>query len=169
MKKKHSFRELWDRGGFDRGWISWILSMLVMMGLFWPTGIAHELGHGIVCWYDGGDIFWPWVFTKLTLLCDPFPEHIKEISWAMGGSLGLLASITPIFIFKTIKRNNIYLNGFLGCAFMQLGYAIFESTQNELYKSNDLSVLLPIVLFGALSIVVFTLFMDTIRGHITKK
>lgn len=164
-----SFRELWGQGGFDKGWISWVLSMLVMMVLFYPTGIAHELGHGVVCHLTDGEIYWPWVFTKLSLLCDPFPEHVKEISWFMGGSFGIIASITPIFVFKFIKKQDWILNGFLGCAFMQLGYAVMESTQNELYKSNDLSVLIPIVFSGSLAIVFFTCFISKIRKFSHKK
>lgn len=168
MRKPKSFRELWNRGGFDRGWISWVLSMLIMLGLWYPTGIAHELGHGIVCWYDGGEIFWPWVF-KLKLLCNPFPEHIKEISWAMGGSFGVIASVAPIFVFRTLRQQNIILNGFLGCAFLQLGYAIFESTQNELYRVDDPSTILPIVLFGTLAVTFFTWSIDEIRKRCTRK
>ncbi|MEO9310315.1 MAG: hypothetical protein ABI337_08505 [Nitrososphaera sp.] len=26
------------------------------------TGIAHELGYGVVCWATGGKIYWPWFF-----------------------------------------------------------------------------------------------------------
>jgi len=169
MRKPKSFRELWNRGGFDRGWISCILSMLIMLGLWYPTGIAHELGHGIICWYDGGEIYWPWIF-KLKLLCNPFPEHIKEISWAMGGSFGVIASVAPIFVFRTLRQHNIILNGFLGCAFMQLGYAIFESTQNELYRENGLTIgNAPIALIGILAIIFFTWSIDKIRERCTRK
>lgn len=169
MRKTKSFREVWEKGGIGKFLISFIISMLVMMGLFWPTGIAHELGHGVVCWATEGEIFWPWVFTRLMLLCDPFPEHVKEISWAMGGSFGVVASIAPIFIFKIVKKWNFILNGFLGCGFLQLGYAIFESMYNALYRVNDLSVILSIVLAGSLAIVFFTLYIEKIRYYCTRK
>lgn len=146
-----------------------IISTLIMMGLFWPTGIAHELGHGVICWSEGGNFFWPWVFTRLTLLCDPFPEHVKEISWVMGGSFGVIASIVPIFVFKILRKWNFVLNGFLGCAFLQLGYAIFESTQNALYRINDLSVILPISLLGIFAIIFFTLYIEKIQKYCTRK
>lgn len=103
------------------------------------------------------------------LLCDPFPEQVKEISWAMGGSFGVIASIAPIFIFKIIRKWNFILNGFLGCGFLQLGYAVFESTSNALYRVNDLSVILAIVLAGSLAIVFFTLFIEKIRYYCTRK
>lgn len=148
---------------------NFILSMLIMLGLFWPTGIAHELGHGVICWSEEGTIFWPWVFTRLSLLCDPFPEQIKEISWAMGGSFGVIASVIPPFVFRFLRRRNFVFNGFLGCAFLQLGYAIFESTQNVLYRVNDLSVILPIVLMGTLAIIFFTLYIEKIREYCTRK
>ncbi|WP_162858693.1 hypothetical protein [Candidatus Nitrosotenuis aquarius] len=169
MRKRKTFRELWNRGGFDRAWISGVLSTIIMLGLFWPAGIAHELGHGIVCWVNGGDVFWPWVFTRLALICDPFPEHMKEVSWAMGGSFGVFASIAPIFIFKFLRKHNFILIGFIGSGFLELGYAIFESTQNELYRINDLSAILPIVLLGLLSIVFFTWSIDKIRERCSRK
>ena len=153
---------------FDRHLQNFILSMLVMMGLFYPTGLAHELGHGIICWSEGGEIFWPWVFTRLALLCEPFPEHVKELSWVMGGTSGIIASLIPPFVFRFLRRNFI-LNGFLGCAFLQLGYAIFESTQNALYRINDLSVILSIVLMGTIAIIFFTLYIEKIRKYITRK
>lgn len=169
MRKAKSFRELWDRGGFWKYFISCTLSMLIMLGLFWPAGIAHELGHGVICWATGGEIFWPWVFTRLTLLCDPFPEHVKEISWAMGGSFGVVASVAPIFVFKFLRKWNFVSVGFIGSAFLEFGYAIFESTQNALYRVNDPSVILPIVLFGILSIIFFTWSIDKIRERCTRK
>ena len=169
MPKPKSFRELWSRGGFDRAWISGVLSSIIMLGLFWPAGIMHELGHGVICWATDGEIFWPWVFTQLKLLCNPFPEHVKEISWVMGGSFGVLASILPIFTFKFLRKHNFILIGFIGSGFLELGYAIFESTRNELYRVNDLSTILPIVLLGLFAIVFFTWSIDTIRERCTRK
>lgn len=57
-------KELWNRGGFDRAWMSWAMSMGVMFGLWFLTGIPHELGHSVVCWYCGGEVYLPWIFTK---------------------------------------------------------------------------------------------------------
>jgi hypothetical protein len=165
VRKPKTFRELWDRGGFDRGWISGVLSTIIMLGLFWPTGIAHELGHGVVCLVADGKIFWPWVFTNLALLCEPFPEHVKEISWAMGGSFGIAASVLPIVVFKFLRKWDFIFIGFIGSGFLQLGYAIFESTQNALYRINDLSVILPIVFCGLGPIVFFTCFINKIRHY----
>ncbi|PIY90054.1 MAG: hypothetical protein COY74_03560 [Nitrosopumilales archaeon CG_4_10_14_0_8_um_filter_34_8] len=160
---------MWNEGGFWKYFMSGTISMIMMLGLLYPTGLVHELGHSIVCWYSGGSVFIPWIFTKLMTLCDPFPEHIKEISWAMGGSFGIIASISPLFAFKFLRKWDFIIIGFIGCGFMQLGFAIFESMINELYKINDPVVLLPIVLLGVLNVAVFTWSIDKIREHCTRK
>ena len=169
MRKKRTFRELWEQGGFWKYFMSCTISMIIMLALVYPTGLVHELGHSVVCWYDGGNVYVPWIFTKLMTLCDPFPEHIKEISWTMGGLFGIVASISPLFVFKYLRKWNFVVIGFLGCGFMQLGFAIFEGVTNELYKINDLSVILPIVLFGVLSIAFFTWSIDKIRECCPRK
>jgi hypothetical protein len=169
MRKVRSLHEVWEQDEFGRFLISFILSMLIMLGLFYPTGIAHELGHGVICLSEGGTIFWDWVFTRLALLCDPFPERVKEISWAMGGSFGVIASVVPIFVLRFLRKRNFILNGFLGCAFLQLGYALFESTQNAQYRVNDLSVISSIVLMGAIAIIFFTWRIEKIREYCTRK
>lgn len=161
-------RELWNRGGFDRAWMSWAMSMGVMLGLWFLTGIPHELGHSVVCWYSGGEVYLPWVFTKFITLCDPFPEHIKEISWAMGGIFGVITSIVPLLIFKFLRKHNFILNGFLGCGFMQLGYTISESQMNAQYKVNDLEAILPIIILGTFSIIFFTAYIEKIRKFTNK-
>jgi hypothetical protein len=148
--------------------ICFIISTVMVLPLWYLTGIAHELGHGLVCWATGGVFLWDLIFTKLALLCDPFPEHVKEISWAMGGSFGVIASIVPIFVFRFLRKWNFILNAFLGCAFMQLGYAIFESTQNALYRVNDLSAILPIALMGIIPIIVFTLYIEKITQMVDR-
>lgn len=158
------------KGKFEKLLLNFIVSTTIMLVVLWPlTGIAHELGHGVVCLVTGGEIYWPWVFPNLRLLCDPFPEQVKEISWAMGGSFGIIASLLPIFAFKILRKYDFVLNAFLGCAFMQFGYAIFESTLNELYKNNDLTTGLPIALLGVLSIVFFTLYIDKICKNCSRK
>ena len=168
--KIRSFRELWDRDGFDKIWMSFSISFIILLILWYLTGIAHELGHGIVCWVTGGTFPWDWVFLHMAVLCDPFPEQVKEISWAMGGSFGVVASIMPIFVFKILRRWNFILNAFLGCGFMQLGYAIFESTQNELYRMHELTIgnASPAIL-GVISIIFFTLYIEKIRKYATRK
>ncbi|MEM3062912.1 MAG: hypothetical protein QW303_05145 [Nitrososphaerota archaeon] len=158
------------KGKFEKFLLNFIISTTMMLMVLWPlTGIAHELGHGVVCWATGGEIYWPWVFPNLRLLCEPFPEQVKEISWAMGGSFGVLASLAPIFIFRVLRKWNWILNAFLGCVFMQFGYAIFESTLNESYKNNDLTTGLPIALLSTFSIVFFTLYIDKIRKYCSRK
>lgn len=150
---------------FDMYLLNFILSMIVMMALFYPTGIAHELGHGVICWSEGGSFPLDWVFTRLAVLCDPFPVQ-KELSWAMGGIFGMIASVIPPFVFRFLRKWNVILNGFLGCAFLQLGYAISESQKNTLYKVNDLEALLPIVLMGTFSIIFFTLYIEKIQNYL---
>jgi hypothetical protein len=165
-----NFKEL-QKDKIARFLTGFIISMVLLYPFLWYlTGIAHELGHGVVCWATGGEIFWPWVFTKVKLLCNPFPEQVKEISWAMGGSFGVVASIVPIFIFKIIRKWNFVLNAFLGCGFMQLGYAIFESTQNELYKMDELTIgNAPPAFLAILAIIFFTLYIDKIRKYCSQK
>ncbi len=75
----------------------------------------------------------------------------------------MIASIVPPFVFSFLRKWNFILNGFLGCAFLQLGYAIFESQKNAQYRVNDLDALLPIVLMGTFSIIFFTLYIEKIR------
>lgn len=158
------------KGKFEQLLFDFILSTIIMLVVLWPlTGIAHELGHGVICSVTGGKIYWPWIFPNFRLLCNPFPEQVKEISWAMGGSFGVITSLVPIFVFKFIRNRNFVLNAFLGCAFLQLGYAIFETTQNELYKNNDLTTGLPIALFGILSTAFFTLYIDKIHKYCSRK
>jgi len=149
---------------FDSHLQNFIFSMLIMVGLFYPTGIAHELGHGLVCVTEGGEFLWDWVFLKLALLCNPFPEH-KELSWAMGGIFGLIASLVPVLVFSFLRKHRVILNGFLGCAFMQLGYSIFESQKNEQYRVNDLEVILPIALMGTLAVIFFTLYIEKLSKY----
>lgn len=154
------------KGKLEKFLFNFIVSTTLMGGILWYlTGIVHELGHGIVCWATGGSFPWSPIFTNLVLICDPFPEHVKEISWAMGGSFGVVASLVPIFIFKFLRKHTVILNGFLGCAFMQLGYAIIESQKNEQYRVNDLEAILPIALMGTLSIIFFTLYSEKIRKN----
>jgi hypothetical protein len=171
MKKLRSFREVWEQDKVGRFLISFVISTILLVTVLWYlTGIAHELGHGVICLATGGEIFWPWVFTKVRLLCNPFPEHVKEISWAMGGSFGIIASMTPIFIFKFLRKRDFILNAFLGCAFMQLGYAVFESTQNELYKMDELTIgNAPPAILGIIAVIFFTLYIDKIRKYRSAK
>lgn len=158
------------KGKIEKFLLNFIISATIMLvGLWYTTGIAHELGHGVVCVATGGTFPWQPIFTNLVLICDPFPEHVKEISWAMGGSFGVIASIAPIFVFNFVRKHNRIVNAFLVCAFMQAGYAIFESTQNALYRINDLSANLPIALMGVLAIIFFTWSIDPIRERCTRK
>lgn len=158
------------KGRFEKYLLNFIISTIIMLaGLWYTTGIVHEFGHGIVCMATGGTFPLEPIFTNLVLLCDPFPEHVKEISWAMGGSFGVIASLVPVFTLKIIRRWNRILNAFLGCAFMQAGYAICEASTNTLYRNNDLSVSVSIALMGILSIVFFTMYIEKIRYYCARK
>jgi len=146
-----------------------ISSTMVMFGLFYPVGLVHEMGHGIICVTHNGSFPWNWVFLHLTVICTPFPTEVKEISFAMGGIFGIIGSLVPLAVFKFLRKHKFILNGFLGMAFMELGYAIFETKEHEQYISNALGATVPIAIMAIFAIGFFTIYIDKIKKYCTRK
>ena len=159
----------WRKDKFILYWGRGIISTLVMLGLWYPVGIVHEMGHAIICITHNGSLPWNFVFTNLVVICNPFPEEVKYLSFAMGGIFGMIASFVPIIIFRFLRKYKWVLNGFIGCGFMELGYAIFETTEHTQYVSNNPSANLPIALMAILAIAFFTVFGDKIAKYCSRK
>lgn len=134
--------------------LQFIYSTFIFGLLFYPIGLIHETGHALICISQNGVFPWDWFF-RLSVICDPLPMP-KELSFAMGGFFGMMASLIPILTIKTIRKNNLLLGGFVGSTVFQFLYFLAETWAHYDYMGNEPSLFGVITFIVLLSIFYFS-------------
>lgn len=127
-----------------------IIAGILVIGLWFPVGYFHELGHVLVCVSNGFEYT---VFNAgLDLVTDcsnlPLPTWLY---WSLGGIFGVIISITPLSVKKIREVKGLML-GFLLLATAQSINGLSETFLHTWYmgsNSNQLLILIgtPPILF----------------------
>ena len=135
---KVTTREIWDRNRLL------IVSAVTIIILFFPTGLAHELGHILVCTSNGYDYTFTLSDLALNVHCSDTPQPIL-LYFALGGIFGMIASMS-LFLLKQVRTNPGIFIGVSVTAFDHFLKSIFETFTHTAYLSNlNLSVYMSVL------------------------
>ena len=122
---KITLRQVWDKNRLL------ILSSLVILILFFPTGFAHELGHILVCVSNGYDYTLTVGNLALNVHCSSSPQPLL-LYFALGGIFGMIASLS-LFLSKRVRSSNAIFIGVSIVAFDHFLKSIFETFAHSAY------------------------------------
>ena len=122
---KVTLHQVWDKNRLL------ILSSLVILILFFPTGFVHELGHILVCVSNGYDYTLTVGNLALNVHCSSSPQPLL-LYFALGGIFGMIASLS-LFLSKRVRSNNAIFIGVSIVAFDHFLKSIFETFIHSAY------------------------------------
>lgn len=126
-----------------------LVALATMAALFYPAGLAHELGHLSAGWAAGSECEFFW---ELVVVCDPVPRPVEPYH-AMGGVFGAAAAIS-LAASGRVRARGYVLAGVIGVAADNGIKAVIETAAHAAYLTNEpfrmLTGALPVLLVLAL-------------------
>ena len=138
------------------------IALVMLLILFFPISVVHEIGHIIICVNSGSSYESHFNVLELGIMCTPLPKTVL-LYWAFGGILGMLVSLCPILALNWMRNHKGVMIGLFSLASMQGVNAFIETFAHTWYIQGGTLPSIMFTLVGLAFLFVFLNFFARVR------